>query len=167
MQRLLKEEREIREDYAVEGEEITPKYGELLDDLILMRWIELIDPMKYLNENPDVLQRFSKLWERESKTYQKFLYRGTDYDPFKCLKIGDIIDYTNRYTSWTTDLGVAINFTEQQQPIMFQISGNLKALHVIFNSSEKEFILSPCKLRVNSILIEEEINIFQLEFESI
>ena len=58
-----------------------------------------------------------------------------DHAEYASLKKGDILDYSNRYTSWTIDVGVAVRFTNTEQPIVLVYEGDITSFSLKSNKS--------------------------------
>lgn len=154
MQALLKEVEIVEEDMLREGE-ITSRYGSVLNDMIMINWLAREDPASWLQKNPDILSRFNEIFDQYATEANIELYRGTDYVSLANLDVGDIIDCSDRYTSWTTDRSTAM----VARPIVLIFRGTIKVFNFTMNKSEKEYIVPPQQF---TILQKQKLN--EIEF---
>lgn len=83
------------------------------------------------------------------------LYRGTDWE-YQKLEKGDIIDYSDRLSSWSMDKSVAENFTTDENPIILKLKcKNVPGIPIFYSRREKEIILSECTLKVTEKKIHD------------
>lgn len=156
MQRLLDATREIYDDMVDDGElypDSTAHYGSIIADQLVQVWTELEDPWKWVSSNGELRAFFEEVFDRNATSYPDVeLARGTDFMPFYELKDGDLVDYSKRYTSWTTDRNVALKFVDSKKPILFLYKGQPRAFDLSkVHKDEKEYIVAPQTYRVKKM----------------
>lgn len=132
---MLKNVKEIEADEALDCEEggctpSLPNFGTHLNDQLVFKWMDESYPWNSIEECPVLKQLFVNLINTYKTGENKQLFRGTDYAEYKNLKVGDIIDYSNRYSSWTPFLHESVRFTDPQNPILLRYNGTINALDI-------------------------------------
>lgn len=129
------------------------QFGNKSPEELIIGWIRGANPNNELRQH-DIWTEFNKMINTATyDTQGKYIYRGTDHLPYLSPKVGDIIDYSNWITSWSTRQKVAQAFTHGVQPItIFRLKGVYKALDIRKqNRSESEIVLSASKLKVTAV----------------
>jgi len=142
--------------------ELKPKYGCVCMDMIVLEWQDFDDSVKELKKEK-VYHLFNSLVSKNRVSGT--LYRGTDWDYLSKQK-GDIINYKDRLTSWSTDIEIAQNFTTVKNPIILKlVCVNVVGLPMYYSRHEKEIVLGECYLKVINRSIDKET--LQLDVEVI
>lgn len=141
----------IKENYGpyAKGQAYS-QFGDKSPDQLIIGWIHGGNPNSELRQH-GVWKEFNKMVNSARyDTQEKYIYRGTDYAAYLAPKVGDIIDYSDWVTSWSTKVTVAEGFTRGANPTtIFRIKGLLRALDIRKqNSYESEIVLSACKLKI-------------------
>lgn len=145
-----------------EGHDTTLYYGCIHYDFIVSAWENYADPIKTLREdfNYDLMKEVV-----DNNIISGTYYRGTDYD-LNNLKPGYIMDY-ERLSSWSSDIFVAKDFWDENNPIILQITASgVKGLDLSKNgrvSYEKGIILSHYKFKIIEEKQYETFKLFKVE----
>ena len=154
-QKIIQEVKDILADNESDGlDPIAPDYGTYTNDIIVRQWTELYEPWEWISKCETLCEHFEKFIDEYKTEYKGILYRGTDYDKYKNLNKEDIIDYSARYTSWTTNIEIANNFTNPEFPIILVFNGNVAGLHINHHEDSDdtyEWIIPPHKFKVTDI----------------
>lgn len=133
---------EIRKEWL--SEDLKPRYGCVCMDCIVLAWMDFVNPVKELKKE-GVYDLFSSLVNKN--TFSGVLYRGTDYNITG--NVGDVINYSNRLTSWSTEEEVALDFTTEENPIILKLScKDVVGLPIYYSRDEKEVVLGECILKI-------------------
>ncbi len=114
---------------------------------ILERYCRENKPTIY--ERPEEFLRCKEFLLKQRYTGK--LYRETSYEPLTQVKEGDIIDYTNRFTSWSTEYDVADCRVCEKSIILILDAKDIPGYDVkrFSDYNEKEVLCAPgLKLRV-------------------
>lgn len=150
----LKQESAVVEDESIRDGYTDTTYGSVLADLVMIQWIDCADPNEWINKDHELKSYFDSLFNQHCQTFQIELCRGTDYAPLYNLSEGDTIDYSNRYTSWTTDRLTALKFIDPEQPLLLLFDGTIRAfdLRRSYGRREQELIIEPRQFTVSKII---------------
>ncbi len=163
MQKLLKEISDVEKDLMRNGEVHHAIYDSIITDFIMMEWEGFDDPWTWIQSDPLVAQSFYSAFNANMTEFSNIqLYRGTDYVKFYDLKQGDILDYGNRYTSWSRDVKIASHFTEPGNPLILSFKGSANLFHVKTNRMEDELIINPSKFIVTRVILLDNSDVLDL-----
>lgn len=144
-------------EMLADDEDIRPNHGKCFcfDDCVGF-WQACDDPVSEMKSD-GVYEFFCKTIEEETITSTGGpLYRGTNY--YQTLNPGDVVDYSDRLSSWTTDLSTARDFVDAGKTIpgggtILELSGPEAIKGWRFDEhrrgGEQEYILGRCRLRVD------------------
>lgn len=153
MQKLYKDLKDIIHDFCDEDRIPKTIFGSHLSDLIMLKWVDSSDPVKWIESDQKLRLAFEDVYRSNAELSTVELYRGTDYFPNHQFKVGDTIPNT-RFTSWTNSLLIALRFTFQTQPLIFRMSHPIKIMDISnYNKNEKEYIASPQQVKIEKITI--------------
>ena len=154
MQRLERLAKESEEDDIIDYGTAKHKYGSSLADMIVLEWQDLESPWQWVSSDPQLREEFERIFANNSKqTNDIELFRGTDHYEYLKLKKGDILDYSDRYTSWSTDRKVSIRFADDERPILLVYKGPAISFDLCrTNPHEKEHILPPMNFVVSNTI---------------
>ena len=124
-------------------EEMEPDYGCVCNDLMILEWIDLFDPVKTF-KSQGLYELLKSLIQ--SETVSGVLYRGSDFDDHYQLQVGDIINYSDRLTSWSDHIDIAAKFTWPDHPLILKLVCNQVKGLKLKNRDELESILDECNL---------------------
>lgn len=122
------------------------QYGCMCNDLLVVAWTDFNDPVvKFKSSNMyDMMRNIITI-----NTISGTFYRGTDYD-YTPLNIGDKIDYSDRLSSWSSDIKLARGFTLKAKPLILKLECvDAKGL-TLYDRTEKESILDECVLIITN-----------------
>lgn len=149
MEKIRKEATDIEKVELEEDGKISPIYGSTLTDVMILEWQDLHDPWEWISSDEELHRFFEECFALNAKIFKHMkLVRGTDNSSLHNLNPRDVVDYSNRYTSWSTEISVCCNFTDIDSPTFLVYEGEITAFELISNKSEKEFIISPCKFLI-------------------
>jgi len=128
VRKLINQSKDIEADQLTEDGVISCTFGSLLNDVMIMEWIDASNPWEDINSCDVYRKLFINIMNNYQCVHTGLLYRGTDYEDYKNLEVGDVIDYSDRYTSWSPHLDRAINYTDPKYPRILIFEGIISAL---------------------------------------
>lgn len=128
VQNFVEQAKDLEADQLAEDGAISCIFGSLLNDVMIMEWTDASNPWEHIEACDSSLKNFINMMKSHQRVHTGTLYRGTDYEDYKHLKVGDVIDYTNRCTSWSPKLDRAINYADPKYPILLVFEGSMAAL---------------------------------------
>jgi len=159
MEQIRSNFRDILHDLKDESNFIIKfKYGSLFSDLIVAEYTEQDDPNEWLSSDNQLIHAFEDIFTCNSDYNLLTLYRGTDY--YTNLSVGNIIDYTDRFVSWSSRIDAAIRFTSTN--IIFRVTGKLRTLTTTIIPNEAEHIMKGGKFIVTEVRSEDNVSIYEL-----
>jgi hypothetical protein len=154
MKKILSQVADVEKDELEEYGTINPTYDSTLSDMIIVEWTDLFSPWEWIKSSPELLKAFVTMFDINKKVISCIkLYRGTDDMEYLTLKKDDVLNYSERYSSWSSNIDISLNFTDPGCPILFIYEGPIVSFNLAkTNSSEAEHIVEPQKFIVNRIL---------------
>jgi len=151
MQNLIQDALVMEDDCLADGEIIKNCYGSTLADIIIFQWEDFHRPYEWIESDPELKKKFIEIFNSNAKNVDNIiLFMGTGSKKHLTHKKGDIVDYSNRYTSWSTDSALATGFTDPEEPVIFIYEGPLLTFNLNKHySTESEHILPPTKFAVD------------------
>ena len=128
-------------------ESIDIKFGRIEHDLMVQKWLDCFMPTRAL-EKAGVYGLFKKYVEgRKLSDNSSTYYRGIE---FQCLAVGDVIDYSEKLTSWAASIKEVESWCDDavSRAVLLKITGkHIKGLDVAY-PGEDCVIFGGCKLLV-------------------
>ena len=129
---------------ADKKEIVKQNYGCFCYDILLKQWTEFFNPVEEFKNN-NIYNIFKNVVNEQLSN--GIFYRGTDYDYYN-LNVGDIINYSQRLTSWSKKLEIAEQFTKFEKPLILKIESDKLCALEIKDHKEEEIIMRECTLEI-------------------
>lgn len=154
VQQFVQQAKDLENDLLLEGDEISPNFGTLLNDQIIVKWTEQFGYWDDINKCVTLKQLFLNIMDQhKTSSGNTHLFRGVDLPGYKNLQVNDIIDYSSRCTAWSARLGISINFIDPEFPIILVYNGHITGLNISkLNRDEYEWILPFNKFKVTRVI---------------
>lgn len=154
MQRLNQLAKEMEDDEIIDYGMAQNIYGSSLSDVIVFEWEDRESPWQWIRSNPQLKEEFEKVFVANSKERDYIeLFRGIENLTYLDLKKGDTIQYSDQYTSWSTDRNVSLRFCDDEIPILLIYKGSVVSFDLgRTNRDEKEHILPPMNFVVSDVI---------------
>ena len=164
LEKFMLDAMELHQSRIEDGDEVG-EVQESVDEWLLINWLDLEDPMKWLSSDPGLRALFDSFFAKKNEKLHLNLFRGTDYEPIYGLKAGDSIDYSDRYTSWTTEEAISRRFVIPGRESILVFPASIQAVCFDMTKSglrteEKEHIMGSVKLVVTSVEVAGTTKIF-------
>ena len=147
----------IRSDYE-DGDDVFDLEKEIETALVGM-WTDDKAPSQMFLDEPELGAIWDRLFEEHSAMLTGTFWRGVDHAPFLSLRLGDMVDLSEFYSSWAMEgptpkdpcsgatlnspLETAATFTDPKEGVIFRFEGTFRAWDIRkWNPLENEVIFA-------------------------